>query len=295
MKVVVRVSDGLGNQLFEYALGKYVTGILGCDMVFDRSHFAMSENRIFLLDRFSGPARIRRWGILREYLFLALWAFRAKIGESRFRAVLSRLGMTWVKIENPFALQHDFDEESIRSMRGTVYISGCYGHVPHMPSRDALKELLTIVEPPSAANRRYIDDMRSSESVSVHVRRTDYLLACNNSPALDVSYQRKAMDVMRRKVGNPRWFIFSDDIEWCRKEFADVDNAVFVSGNESCPWEDIRLMSVCRHHIIANSTFSWWGAYLGDDDGIVLYPTPWFKGLEMPRSGVPEGWSPISV
>lgn len=295
MKIVVRVSDGLGNQLFEYALGKYLSDRLGCEMVFDKSHFLVSANRTFQLDCFSGPSKIRRWGMFRECLFLLSWALRSRIGENRFKAILSHLGIVWVKIKDPFALQHDFDVESIQSWHGTVYLSGCYGHLPHMPSRDTLRELLTITEPLSAANQNYIGDMRSSSSVSVHVRRTDYLLACNNAPALDISYQRKAMDILHKKIGNPKWFIFSDDIEWCKKEFANVENVVFVLGNEACPWSDICLMSVCRHHIIANSSFSWWGAYLGNDDGIVLYPSPWFNGLEMPRSGIPEGWSPISV
>ena len=293
VKVVVRVSDGLGNQLFEYALGRYLSDILGCEMVFDRSHFLISKSRTFQLDRFSAPAKVRRWGAFKELSFLLLWALKGKIGEGRFRVIMSWLGMKWIPVANPFALQADFDPESVKSWRGTVYISGCYGHVPHMPGREALRRLLALAEAPSEANRRYLDSMRSSESVSVHVRRTDYLLACNNAPALDVQYQRKAMDVIRGKVDNPKWFIFSDDVEWCKKEFVDLVDAVFVSGNESCPWEDIRLMSSCKHHIIANSSFSWWGAYLGAYDGTVLYPSPWFKELEMPASGVAADWIPV--
>ena len=293
VKIVIRVSDELGNQMFEYALGKYLSEILGCEMVFDRSHFLVLKNRTFLLDKFSGPTKIRRWGVLKELPFLLLWALKSKMGERCFKSIISCLGMRWIPVTNPFALQSDFDVDSVKSWHGTVYISGCYGHVPHMPDREALRRLFTLVGSPSGANQRYLDDMRSSESVSVHIRRTDYLLACNNAPALDVQYQRKAMDVVRGKVVNPKWFIFSDDIEWCRNEFADLDGAVFVSGNEDSPWEDIRLMSACKHHIVANSSFSWWGAYLGNSDGFVLYPSPWFNGLEMPASGVAVDWIPV--
>ena len=292
-KVIVRVSDGLGNQLFEYALGKYLSDILGCEMVFDRSHFLVSKSRTFQLDRFLGPGKIRRWGMLKELVFLLLWALKSKLGKERFKSIMSCLGMKWIPIADPFALQGDFNLESVKAWRGTVYISGCYGHVPHMPDREALQRLLTLVESPSEANQRYLDGMRSSESVSVHIRCTDYLLTCNNTPALDVRYQRKAMDVIRGKISNPKWFIFSDDVGWCKNEFADLDGAVFVSGNDGTPWEDIRLMSSCKHHIIANSSFSWWGAYLGANDGVVLYPSPWFKGLEMPTSGVAANWIPV--
>ena len=293
-QIVIRVSDGLGNQLFEYALGKYLSDKIGCEMVFDKSHFLTSQNRTFQLDRFVGPAEVLRWGRLKELAFLLLWIVNVKLGEKLFRAVLLIFGMRWMPVKDPFRLQADFDDGSIASWKGTIYLSGCYGHVPHLPARDVLQDRLRLVNPPNTDNQRYIDAMRQGESVSVHVRRTDYLLAVNNAPVLGVSYQRKAMDVIRQKVSSPRWFIFSDDIEWCRKEFSDMKDAVFVSGNDAEPWEDIRLMSACKHHIIANSTFSWWGAYLGEEGGITLYPKPWFKGLDMPASGVPAEWIAVS-
>ena len=83
-------------------------------------------------------------------------------------------------------------------------LSDCYGHLPHMPSRDSLREQLRLVNSPSDANRCRLDAMRDCESVSVHVRRADYLLAANNSPTRDMSYQRRAMDVVRKKVASPR-------------------------------------------------------------------------------------------
>jgi len=293
-RVIVRISDGLGNQLFSYALGKFLSDKLGCEMVFDKSHFLTSRNRTFQLDRFVGPAEVRRWGRIKELMFLLLWALKIKVDEKMFRAFLPLLGMMWIPVKDPFRLQSDFCDDSIASWKGTIYLSGCYGHIPHMPNRNTLRAQLRLVNPPNMDNQRYLDAMRQGESVSVHVRRTDYLLAANNAPALSVSYQRRAMDVIRQKVSSPRWFIFSDDIEWCRKEFSDQKDAVFVSGNDSEPWEDIRLMAACKHHIVANSTFSWWGAYLGDDGGLTIYPKPWFKGLDMPASGVSTEWIAVS-
>lgn len=293
-RIIVRISDGLGNQLFEYALGKYFSDKLGCDMVFDKSHFLTSKSRSFQLDRFLGPAEVIRWGLLKEWMFFLLWAGKSKLGVELFRKVLQFVGMKWMPVKDPFRLQPDFDDDSIALWKGTIYLSGCYGHIPHMPGREVLRDMLRLTNPPNASNQRYLDAMRQGESVSVHVRRTDYLLATNNAPVLDVSYQRKAMDVIRQKVSSPSWFIFSDDIEWCKKEFSDLKDAVLVSGNDAQPWEDIRLMSSCKHHIIANSSFSWWGAYLGVDAGLTLYPKPWFKSLDMPASGVPSGWVAVS-
>ena len=293
-RLIIRISDGLGNQLFEYALGKYLSDKLGCEMVFDKSHFLVSKNRTFQLNKFVGPAKVSQWGKLKGLMFLLLWAGKVKLGEKFFRSVLSFLNMGWLPVKDPFRLQSDFNDESLALLKGTIYISGCYGHLPHMPGRDVLKTLLCLMGMPSPSNLRYIDAMRQCESVSVHVRRTDYLLSENNVPALCATYQRRAIETIRQKVAFPRWFIFSDDIEWCRKEFADLEDAVFVSGNEAEPWEDIRLMAACRHHVIANSSFSWWGAFLGDSCGLTIYPKPWFKGLEIPSSGVPSDWIAVS-
>ena len=294
-RLIIRISDGLGNQLFEYALGKYLSDKLGCEMFFDKSHFIVSKNRTFQLNRFTGPAKVRRWGKLKEWVFLMLWAGKVKLGEKLFRAVLQLLNMKWLPVKDPFRLQSSFDDDSLVSLKGTIYVSGCYGHLPHMPDRDVLRDQLRFVDVPTPPNQRYLDAMRLCESVSVHVRRTDYLLAENNAPALGASYQRRAIESIRRRVASPKWFIFSDDMAWCRKEFSDLEDAVFVSGNETEPWEDIRLMSACRHHIIANSSFSWWGAFLGDGGGVTIYPKPWFKGLEMPSSGVPSDWIAVSA
>lgn len=145
----------------------------------------------------------------------------------------------------------------------------------------------------SNAVRAWIEKIRTAEerSVSLHIRRGDYLLALNGTPALGEAYYRRAINMMRQRVGNPQWFIFSDDIDWCRQKFVDLEGACFVTGNEDTPWEDIRLMSSCRNHIIANSTFSWWGAFLASEAGVTVCPNPWFKG--MPTCAdvmVPEDW-----
>ena len=293
-KIVVRISDGLGNQLFQFALGKYLADKLGCEMVFDKTHFMLSRYRRFLLDKFLGPNKIKRWGFFKELLFIPLWCVKVKFGDNVFRKVLKFLGIKWLKVRSPFLFQDEFSGDIALDGERTIYISGCYGHLPHMPTREMMRQQLEVLVKNAESDRLYGEGMKSTESVSVHIRRSDYLLASNGGPALDVCYQRRAMKEILEKLKTPKWFFFSDDIEWCRKEFSDFENAVFVSGNEDAPYEDIRLMSLCKHHIIANSTFSWWGAYLGDDSGMTISPRPWFKGLEMPSSCVPSKWVAVS-
>ena len=121
----------------------------------------------------------------------------------------------------------------------------------------------------------------SSHSCSVHIRRGDYL---TNSAAnkihgvLDLNYYKKAIKLLEEKQGNIQYFIFSDDVQWARKSL-NIENSFYVDGPEKrIPNEDIYLMSLCNYNITANSTFSWWGAWLNNyNNKVVISPKQWFS------------------
>ncbi|RYD37619.1 MAG: hypothetical protein EOP87_03175 [Verrucomicrobiaceae bacterium] len=119
-------------------------------------------------------------------------------------------------------------------------------------------------------------------SVAVHVRRTDYA----GNPNLDLcgmNYYRTAMQRLRDSVPDARFLIFSDDPVWCRGNFRESDCEVVDSGGPSTPLTDLHLMSSASHHIIANSSYSWWAAWLGKKTGQrVLMPSVWFSGIHAP-------------
>jgi hypothetical protein len=119
------------------------------------------------------------------------------------------------------------------------------------------------------------EQMLRGPSVSVHVRRADYTKI--GWAVLDASYYARAMDYMRARIAGARFFIFSDDLAWCRTAFDSVDCVVVdVATARRDPTVDMRLMSRCEHHVIANSTYSWWGAWLNASPGkIVLAPDVW--------------------
>lgn len=144
------------------------------------------------------------------------------------------------------------------------------------------------------------DTIGRTTSVSLHVRRSDYL----HSPLHNVctrEYYVRAMATMRARLDRPTFFIFSDDIDWCRAQFAAPDViAIDVPLCRSAPALDMHLMSRCRHHIISNSTYSWWGAWLDDKPGkIVVAPDRWFNDADMDRLAmvdtVPSEWQRIPV
>ena len=133
------------------------------------------------------------------------------------------------------------------------------------------------------------EEIKNTNSVSIHIRRGDYL----NFPqcaVCDIEYYRKAIDYIKGKIIEPTFFIFSDDIDWCKQNL-QIKNSFFVNfnqGNDS--WQDMYLMSQCKHNIIANSTFSWWGAWLNDNpDKIVISPHQWFKN-DATGDIIPDNW-----
>lgn len=131
-------------------------------------------------------------------------------------------------------------------------------------------------------NEEVLNRIRSKypleSSVSVHVRRGDYLSLQHYHPCPPLEYYKNAISQL--SVENV--LIFSDDINWCKNNF---NNCMFIEGQED--YEDMYLMSLCTHHIIANSSFSWWGAYLSKNDGTVFAPKKWFG------EGGPQNWKDV--
>jgi len=128
-----------------------------------------------------------------------------------------------------------------------------------------------------------------SNTTSIHVRRGDYVNLSDHYVQLDADYYRKAMNMIKSEV----YFMFSDDIAWCKSNFKD-QNIVFIENNS--PATDLAIMLGCEHNIIANSSFSWWGAYLNKNPSkIVVAPAEWF-GPKLPHDTkdlLPEEWIKI--
>ena len=142
------------------------------------------------------------------------------------------------------------------------------------------------------ATRELRNTIENCNAASLHVRRDDYLsttYAYGFGGICTTAYYQNAIAYMKEKTIDPAFFVFSDDINWCRENL-DVEGATFVDcnhGDES--WQDMFLMSKCKHNIIANSSFSWWGAWLNNNTNkIVVAPDRWWNGLK--DDVVPETW-----
>jgi hypothetical protein len=163
--------------------------------------------------------------------------------------------------------------------------------------KDAEKEIrsdLTLKKPLSEKAEEFKKLITASNSVSIHVRRGDY--AENDRTKMkhglcSPEYYSKAIAYVNEKISSPKFFVFSDDIAWVKSNLNLPSSTVFVSGNNISECEELVLMSTCKHNIIANSTFSWWGAWLNTSpEKIIVAPKIWFASGIPENDLIPENW-----
>lgn len=282
------LQGGQGNQMFEYATALAIAEEYGHTICVDRSFFDVFGGRewcrpygldIFQLDTTACYTYRHKWGV-RLLPKLGLWCRQHG---------MQHLGPCF------FELDHMPDIQSYRS----VWLFGYFTNV-HVFDRHAtaIRRAFTFKSEPNAANAAMLEQMRSCHSVAVHIRRGDYLNVANSGFAQNgADWYRRAMHTMSEKVEHPRWFFFSDDIEWVRTQFADVENATFVDINHGAEsYNDMRLMAACQHQIIANSTFSWWAAWLNENpEKVVIAPHDYYSKPEGNQTKyldrmIPQSW-----
>lgn len=285
--IITRLTDGLGNQLFQYALGLRLAIQRKTTLKLDVSHFA--AHRQFRLDRFRIAASIataaesaRPDGTFR--LGRLLWRIdRARRFEKRYFLV---------------ERQFHFDPAVLRAGR-RVYLAGYWQSERYFSAiADLVRAELTLREPPDARNAAMLHEIERVNAVSVHVRRGDYPQLAHKHPPCTAEYYRAAVARVREQVPDPHFFVFSDDPSWVRTHMQWLAPATLLSHNgPEHDTEDLRLMSHCRRHIIANSTFSWWGAWLcRHPEKIVIAPQRWFgAGITYSTADLlPPGWLRIA-
>jgi hypothetical protein len=146
---------------------------------------------------------------------------------------------------------------------------------------------------PNAANQQWLARINVANAVCVHVRRGDYLKAPHfeHHGLCSAEYYRRAMQDMRERTANPAFFVFSDDWAWAREHLSGGDAVVVNANGPEAGQDELRLMAACRHHILANSSLSWWAAWLAAGDGqIVIAPKPWFNTNADTPDLLPPAW-----
>lgn len=273
--IIVKLKGGLGNQMFQYALGRRLAHASGAMLKLDISWFEQDKvrgyglNAFNIQEHFATPNEV----IVKKIEKLSFWE---KI-TLRFKQPNSRLFLTHIK------QRHFHFDPAVLHLSDNIYLDGYWQSEKYFKDiEETIRQDFTFKIPQKGRNKELTEDILSSESVCLHIRRGDYITnpkANQFHGVCDVDFYTRSIEEIGVRVKEPYFFIFSDDPEWAR-EYLKLPYPIVVVdwNNERDAYEDLRLMSLCRHHIIANSSFSWWGAWLNPNPRkLVFAPKQWFK------------------
>ena len=261
--VIIRIIGGLGNQMFQYAFAKALQ-IKGYNVKLDISNYnEYSPHGGFQLDKYSVDLETLNSSFLKVYFFKAL----KKIG------IFSK----YYVVEKSLRFNSNYFE-----VNSSCYLEGYFQSEKYFIGiRDVLLNQFKFKINISNYSKNVEALIKSvKHSCSIHIRRGDFGDSKNFNihGFCDLDYYLKATSKIEEYISDIKYFIFSDDPIWV-KSFIDIDNAYFVVADfEKQPHEDIYLMSLCKNNIIANSSFSWWGAWLNENQNkIIIAPKIWFS------------------
>ena len=267
--IAVRLTGGLGNQMFQYSAGRALADRLGSDLILDTRAFdSYTRHTGYALGAFDIRAKIA------DATQLLKWPdWQVKLG---IRLPFIRPVIVGAYFESDFTYDAKLEQQ-----QSDVYLVGYWQSERYFADiADCIRNdfLLPIFSAGPSATLLAI--AHKENSVALHVRRGDYVSvssAADLHGVCSAEYYGRAIEILRKLRTDCQFLVFSDDLEWARRELPLDSSTIFVGGTVQNPELDLALMRACKHHIIANSTFSWWGAWLGHSiDQIVVAPIPWF-------------------
>jgi len=284
--IITSINGGLGNQLFQYAAGRTLAHLHQTELVLDLSWFDLRPNR-------NTPRRFE----LMNYPISGRLLDQSEKKVLRFYQgkILSRihfLPRRWTIFREK---SFHFDPKFF-VLPNDVYLKGYWQSPLYFDAiRSILLDEFAPIHPPGPANEILINEMSATNSVSIHVRRGDYLsnpFAAKYHGVCSLEYYQEAIRLVGRSVEKPHFFVFSDDLEWAKSNIVFDHPVKFIGHNVgSNAFQDIRLISICKHQIIANSSFSWWGAWLNKNQNkIVIAPKTWLLVQKDTSTLIPKEW-----
>lgn len=289
--ITIILQGGLGNQMFQYAAAKALAAKWNTQVRQDLSIFKIHQHkswcRPYELDVFDIDATKK---------------FSTSVFNKAWLTLINQYGHNqWVKLLNKWTHVYDssvLTKEDWKSCHDNTTLIGYFGAEFYFKEyRTEILKDFQFKLPLDERNESVARQMKATNSVSVHIRRGDYLNEVNSKVFAKVSpeWYNMAIQKIQESAGATHFFFFSDDIEWCRSTFREIENVVFVDWNHgSDSYRDMQLMSLCKHNIIPNSTFSWWGAWLNNNpEKMVIAPAVFFVDAgknEAYRQNMPKEW-----
>ena len=288
--IIIRLIGGLGNQMFQYSLGRRLALERRQPLKVDLSWFVSQSKREYQLCHFCITAQIAS---PEEVLHIKKPSW-ARFPNRIHQAIQRRL--PYYRRAVVYEKTSAFDPHILR-VRNNVYLMGYWQTEKYSaPIRQVIQDEFRLMRPLSMESQEWAEKIRSCNAVSIHIRRGDYV----NDPKtnqvhgiLPRAYYMQATAYLLERVPKPVFFVFSDDMPWARQNLGLLSSPEFVGiEGEDRDVEELILMTLCKHHIIANSSYSWWGAWLGrESEKIVIAAKQWFGDLSRDTGDlIPEAW-----
>ena len=290
--IITMLVGGLGNQMFQYAAARRLSVKRGSPLKLDDSIYRTDQAGLTPYKYELGCFRLGSKMANKMDIILA------GIGGGPVSVIVQLLPLN--RIITMIREKHFHFDPEILEAPDNIYMKGHWVSYKYFQDvEDLIRREFTFISPQTGIRKQLSDHISSSESVGLHIRRGDYVSdkrANQVHGVCGLGYYAEAVSMISARTRSPYFFVFSDDIEWAKRNMR-IDHPVKyvesdIKDNAS---EDMRLMSQCKHNIIANSTYSWWGAWLNSNpDKIVIAPKKWFNNKKADTGDLfPEDWVKI--
>ena len=297
--IITKLQGGLGNQMFQYAIGRHLAHLNNTELKLDISVYdSQNKNdtpRRYSLESFNIVGEIAKQQDTKKMKLPHM------VSKNIFARAYRKL-FRYLEIKKSINKRTYINEpyfkfcEDVLKRKGDAYLSGNWQSEDYFKDIDSIIRKDFTLKDKSAIYKNKLQQILSIDnSVSLHVRRGDYVnnpKTKENHGVLPISYYNKAVQLIEEKTENPTFFIFSDDIKWVKENLKTDSPTIFISDERLKDFEELILMSNCAHNIIANSSFSWWGAWLNNNPlKIVIAPKMWFRNPSRIKDNPsPESW-----
>jgi len=290
--ITIKISWWLWNQMFQYACWKMLAKKYNTKLIIDRTFIDNSLNWVYT----KWPYELDVFDINDDISIFSKIALKFKVINKLISPRLFQI-LNFIFYKKRYILEKQW--EFLNNLPNNSYLNWYWFSYKYFDNfeKDILK-IFDIKKNLTLENINILENIKKDylNTVSIHIRRWDYI-KCNSDKLWEwlwsTDYYKKAMEYTNSKLKNPKYIIFSDDIKWVKENLQLSKNVIYIENNVWKWYEDLRLMYSCANHIIANSTFSWWGAYLGKNKNkIIIAPNKWFFSQNNYKQSlyIPKDW-----
>lgn len=298
--IIVKLVGGLGNQMFQYAAGRNIVKNHSVKLKLDIGAYLNTYNNKVL------KYGLKNLRVIEEFATNDEIKILKNVTPTNVFSIKISLILKYFKIRDNYFNKASHFIESLGNKTciimnikaDNIYLDGWFANEHYFKEiRNDLLNEFSLREKLDKKNISILQKICELNSVSVHFRRGDYAKGIHNSyfKLLDYEYYNEAVKYISQRISNPCFFVFSDDIKWAEENIKFPSKTYFIDNNEEAEYKDLYLMRCCKHQIIANSTFSWWAAWLNNfPEKIVVAPNIWYNDKNAQNDYLTNGFIPKS-